>query len=220
MGSVADGVQSAGGATGAPGVDPLLSGPDSAMSSPAVSTLSALLTPERFATIFDGVPPVRQALYRVSVLKACSRYGITNPEHLSAALAQWAHETGGGRWMQEIWGPTKQQERYDPPSLLASNLGNTQAGDGEKFRGRGLCMLTGRANYRDASVEFGLPLQDEPWLVAEMPLAALVGAWFFCRHNLTGMNFEEQTRRLNGGLTGMPDRLRRWSKVRRVLGLS
>lgn len=190
---------------------------------PATNTLAAFLTfltAERFARIMDRIPTSRQAAHYEATLNACLLYRLTNPEHLAAALAQWSHETGGGRYMSELWGPTAQQQRYEPPSALAAKLGNTQPGDGERFLGRGYPMLTGRANYRDAALEFSLPLERDPWRVSELPLAALVGAWFFCRHNLTGLDFEAQTRRLNGGLTGMPDRLQRWVKARQVLGLA
>lgn len=196
--------------------------PEIAGSSPARATnpLAAFLTAERFARIMDRVPASRQAAHYTATLNACLLYRLVNPEHIAAALAQWAHETGGGRWMSEIYGPTAQQQRYEPPSPLAAKLGNTEPGDGERFLGRGYPMLTGRANYRDAALEFSLPLEREPWRVAELPLAALVGAWFFCRHNLTGLDFEAQTRRLNGGLTGLPDRMQRWAKARQVLGLA
>lgn len=184
------------------------------------SRVAEILTPERFAAIFPRVPLIAQPWCWESIVDACARYGIVEPEHLAAALAQWSHETMGLRYLAELWGPTPQQIKYDPPHELAKRLGNMLPGDGFRYRGRGLAMLTGLDNYRQAQREFREPLVDDPDRVARWPLAALTGAWFFRKHNLLGLDFEAQTRRLNGGLTGLPDRLAKWASVRAVLGLS
>ena len=60
-------------------------------------------------------------------------------------------------------------------------LGNTQKGDGERFRGRGLIQLTGRANYTAASTALSEPYVDEPDLVERFPAAAIVSGWFWQR---------------------------------------
>jgi Papain family cysteine protease len=57
---------------------------------------------------------------------------------------------------------------YDPPSNIAKNLGNTKAGDGASFKGRGFIQLTGRDNYSRIGKQLQLPLQDRPFM-ANLP---------------------------------------------------
>ena len=63
---------------------------------------------------------------------------------LAQFLAQVMHESGGLRYVREIWGPTKAQARYEG----RKDLGNTQPGDGKRFMGRDVIQVTGRANHR------------------------------------------------------------------------
>lgn len=61
----------------------------------------------------------------------------------------------------------------------AKNLGNTEPGDGWRFRGRGLMMLTGRANYALMQRLTGLPLLANPDMAADPRHAALIAcAWW------------------------------------------
>ena len=68
------------------------------------------------------------------VRTACLEYDITGPVRVAAFLAQVGHESGGFKYTREIWGPTAAQKRYEG----RKDLGNTQPGDGSKYRGRGL----------------------------------------------------------------------------------
>ena len=83
-------------------------------------------------------------------------------------LATAWHETGAYKYMREIWGPTPAQKRYEG----RKDLGNTVAGDGKKFMGRGFVQITGRRNYTDWSRRLGLDLLKEPQL-AEQPEMAV-----------------------------------------------
>lgn len=60
---------------------------------------------------------------------------------------------------------------YDPPNPAAKALGNTQAGDGARYKGRGFIQLTGRGNYANFGACSGLPLERLPHL-ANLPEAA------------------------------------------------
>lgn len=85
---------------------------------------------------------------------------------------------------KEIWGPTLAQTAYEPPSKKASELGNTQPGDGLRFCGRGLIQITGRRNYTLAAVGFDLDLLNHPELLEQPANAAMSAAWYWFNRKL------------------------------------
>ena len=96
--------------------------------------------------------------------------------------------------------------------VYANRLGNGDAasGDGWKYRGRGLIQVTGKDNYRDAGESLGLPLLEEPELLEEPVHAADAAGWFWKSHGLNrfASNINSCTRAINGGMNGLPDRMR------------
>lgn len=110
------------------------------------------------------------------------------------ALATAWHETGGTmRPVTECGGERYFFARYDPCGArpdIARRLGNTQAGDGARFCGRGYVQLTGRANYARAERELGVPLLAQPERALDPDVAAAVlrdgmrEGWF------TGVRFD------------------------------
>ncbi len=101
---------------------------------------------------------------------AWEQYGDGDDRKLAYILATAHHETGGFRYMREIWGPTAAQKRYEG----RKDLGNTQPGDGKRFMGRGFVQLTGRRNYADWSKRTGLDLVGNPDLVVKPEIAARI----------------------------------------------
>lgn len=77
------------------------------------------------------------------IVEAMRAYAIDTPARAAAFLANVGHESAGGRFLVEVWGPTAAQHGYEG----RRDLGNVQSGDGFKFRGRGFLQTTGRANY-------------------------------------------------------------------------
>lgn len=145
-------------------------------------------------------------------------YQINTPQRIAAFLAQVLHESGHLRYMREIWGPTPAQKRYEG----RADLGNTVAGDGSRFRGRGLIQTTGRANYARLSREMGIDFVANPQLLEMPKYAAHSAGAFWKRNNLNHFAdmpaaqdgtsradyspFQLATIRINGGLNGYKER--------------
>ncbi len=160
----------------------------------------------------------RQAGVFVPALNtAMNRYGIVGSPRAAAFIAQIGHESGHLRYVREIWGPTVQQAGYEG----RADLGNTVKGDGYKYRGRGLIQITGRANNAACGEALGLDLINKPELLELTQHAAMSAAWFWSTEGLNTLadqgEFVKITRRINGGINGLEDRLQLWDKAKKVL---
>lgn len=133
----------------------------------------------------------------------CADFSALNLAHF---LGQGAHETGAMRWLMERGGPAY-CARYDGNK----NLGNTEPGDGFRFRGRGFPIhLTGRANYAWMAKETGLDLLNEPDLAAEPANSVRIGAIYWHSRGIDRLaeadDIEGVTRKINGGVNGLDSR--------------
>lgn len=96
----------------------------------------------------------------------------------------------------------------------ANRLGNGSAGsgDGWRYRGRGLIQITGRNNYAASAAALGLDLLNNPAQLEQHDLAALSAAEWWHRHGCNQLadtgDMAAVTRRVNGGLIGLDDRLK------------
>lgn len=163
-------------------------------------------------------------LYAHHLDAACEAYEINTPLRLAHFLAQVGHESGALQFNREIWGPTAAQERYEG----RADLGNTQAGDGRRYMGRGLLQTTGRANYRSLRdrlrVEKKLDAPDfeaAPELLEQPRWAALSACDYWEMRNINALadrdDHEAVTRAVNGGTNGIEDRRRRLERAKAVL---
>lgn len=102
------------------------------------------------------------------------------------------------------------------------NLGNTQEGDGWKYRGAGLIQLTGRSNFEQANKALNFDLVNRPERVAEdNVVAALAACWFWQSRGLNELADKDDlltiTKRINGGTNGLEDRKKRLERVKKIL---
>lgn len=138
-------------------------------------------------------------------------YEIIATKRIVAFIAQAAHETGGFKWFYEL-GRKNYFNKYEPKTSLGKKLGNTQIGDGYRFRGRGIFHLTGRYNYLKYSKLIGLDLIQSPDIAADPIVACQIACEYWKQNQLNPLaddgNFREITRRINGGYSGWIDRLR------------
>jgi putative chitinase len=174
------------------------------------------ITPQHLLQILPNART--QAGVFVSALNtAMQHYQIVGSKRAAAFIAQIGHESGQLRYVREIWGPTAAQRGYEG----REDLGNTVPGDGRKYCGRGLIQITGRANYAKCGEALGLDLISHPELLELPQHAAMSAAWFWKQKGLNDLadrdEFNTITRRINGGLNGLADRLALWEKARAVL---
>ncbi len=108
------------------------------------------------------------------ILKECRFYGVTDKSHVAYILASAHHESGVGRSLSEKY-------NGDPDTYFNAKyqgkLGNTQPGDGSRFRGRGYVQLTGRVNYARytdilSATRVAVDLVADPLQAAQPAIAA------------------------------------------------
>ena len=138
-------------------------------------------------------------------------YGIMDSAlRLAHFMAQLCHESGSFRYMEEIASGSAYEGRAD--------LGNTVAGDGKRFKGRGPIQLTGRANYRTFGRRIGIDLERHPE-VAAIPSIGLHTALEYWRdRGLNALADRDDvlgiTRKFNGGTNGLADRKHHLAKIK------
>ncbi|MEA5167812.1 peptidase M23 [Enterobacter bugandensis] len=89
----------------------------------------------------------RPAAINEALSKILNKYGINTPIRISHFFGQMAAETGRFDSLVELGSANYFALHYDPGTDQGQKLGNTQIGDGARFKGRGSIHLTGRANY-------------------------------------------------------------------------
>lgn len=168
----------------------------------------------------SGVSLSRAQMLAPHITAATMEFRIADQAELAAFIAQTGHETMGFTRFRELWGPTSTQRGYEG----RKDLGNTQPGDGKRYMGRGMIQITGRTGYAAASKSLGLDLVAYPEMLEDADLAATSAAWWWLEHGcgalLKAQGFEAVTRRINGGLNGLDDRIERWARAKAALGVA
>ena len=178
------------------------------------------ITVDNIVTIMTDCPVERAQKYVAGLNSAMEEFEINTPTRMAAFIAQISHESGEMRYTHELWGPTKAQKGYEG----RLDLGNTETGDGFKFRGRGFIQITGRTNYKECGGGLDVDLISNPDYLAGPEGVSASAAWFWKTHGLNELadnsEFETITRRINGGLNGYDRRVAYWNKAKEVLGVS
>lgn len=146
---------------------------------------------------------------------AMQDFQINTPARQAAFLAQVGHESGQLVYVREL----ASGEAYE----FRKDLGNTEEGDGTRFKGRGLIQVTGRNNYLACSMAlFGDDrLLHFPELLEDPSNACRSAAWFWHSRGLNDLadagNFKRITKLINGGYTHYDQRLALYEKAKEVL---
>lgn len=185
-----------------------------------------ILSENQLKRIYPAAPLSRIQLFITPLSAWMNYYEINTPARATAFLAQIGHESGQLKYTEEIASGAAYEGRKD--------LGNTQPGDGIRFKGRGLIQITGRANYEQISGDTGMDFIEHPELLEQPEYAAMSACWFWdsMRLNIiadkpdgwikTGLqnNYNKLqwiTIKINGGLNGLADRLAIYNRAKTVL---
>ncbi len=106
-------------------------------------------------------------------------YKIDSDKEIAAFVAQIGHESGQLKYSEEIASGKAYEGRRD--------LGNTQQGDGVKFKGRGLIQITGRFNYTQLSKDLGEDFIKNPELLSTPKYAVQSACWFWNKNKLNDL---------------------------------
>ncbi len=182
-----------------------------------------MLTDGQLQQIMPTLSAQKRQMYLPFLNNIMPMYDINSPMRQAAFLAQIAHESGELKFWEEIWGPTSAQKRYEPPSDLATRLGNTKPGDGKRYKGRGPIQITGRFNYRKYGQLLELDLEGNPDLASTTQVGFETASQFWKMNGLNELadipDFTAITKRINGGLNGQASREKYYERAKQALGV-
>jgi len=161
-----------------------------------------------------GAGPERAAELALSANVHFPAYGIMDSGlRLAHFMAQLVHESGGFRYMEEIASGAAYEGRKD--------LGNTQPGDGRRFKGRGPIQITGRANYRRYGQRIGIDIENHPEIAAVPSIGLHLALEYWKVNGLNTFadadNLLAITKSINGGTNGLDDRKAQLAKAKGLL---
>jgi putative chitinase len=175
-----------------------------------LGTLRAGLLPgfteKKLQGIYVHAGPNKVARYFSGLVEKMNENGINTPLRRAHFLAQIGHESKELIYSEEIASGRAYEGRFD--------IGNTQPGDGVRFKGRGLIQITGRANYTDYGRSRGRDFTSSTaaaqLLASDPALAVDASCWFWNKHNLNRLADRDDvlaiTKIINGGTNGLADR--------------
>jgi putative chitinase len=179
------------------------------------------------------------------------KYDINTTNRIAGFMAQTAHESSDFRVLEENLNYSAERllqvfPRYfgrgkaDPnqyarnPQKLANYvymdqfrtragaLGNTQPGDGWRFRGGGIKQLTGRNNFAAFGRDIGMSPEEAADYVRTKKGAFESAAWFWKKNNLARFadrdDIDGMSRAVNGGTIGIADRRSRYARAKTIIG--
>ena len=182
-----------------------------------------------------------------AMVEILPKYQIDTPKRVAGFIAQTAHESASYKTITEnlnysakaldaIFGKyfkraARDSEPYHrQPEKIANVVyanrmdnGDTDSGDGWKYRGRGPIQLTGKKNYSSFAEDMDVDVVDNPDMVSEDKEVALMSAiWYWNKNGLNRYadsgDIKTMTKRINGGYIGLEDRIHHWKEALHMLG--
>ncbi|MFO0002082.1 MAG: glycoside hydrolase family 19 protein, partial [bacterium] len=129
-----------------------------------------------FQAMSPGIDPEVARTYLPHLNASMLQANITTDARKAAYVAQLGHESDGFNTLEEYASGADYEGRGD--------LGNTQKGDGKRFKGRGPIQITGRANYREYGQAIGVDLIQNPEVAATPEVGFQLAAEYWKRKDL------------------------------------
>jgi predicted chitinase len=162
-----------------------------------------LVSKEQLAFIWGCSTKLIQDTEIVELNKCLKTFDISTPSRIRHFLSQISHESGGGRYKEELASGDDYENRSD--------LGNTHSGDGSKYKGAGYIQLTGRANYQEFAnyIKDSEVMNGVTYVSIRYPFTS-AGFWWM-NNNMNVLcdknpSVDQVTLRVNGGYNGLDDR--------------
>ena len=192
-----------------------------------------------------GNPPHAEEWFE-AICEILADYDINTPTRMAAFLAQTAHESGGYRAIKEnlnykAASLRKVFPKYFPtdelasayaqkPEMIANRVyggrmgnGDEHSGDGWKFCGRGLIQLTGKDNYTRYAESTEQTLDEASEHLTTFEGCVQSAAWFWEANNLNQWadkgDILTLTKRINGGVIGLEDRVKHYNHALHIFGV-
>lgn len=201
-----------------------------------------MITQDKIKRIFPRIQTDKIS----GLIDAMGRFNINTPLRQAAFLAQCAHESREFMVTEEnlnyspdrllavfpkYFQTTEEANRCgrNPQAIAnrvyANRMGNgpESSGDGYKYRGRGYIQLTGHDNYMNYAAATATDALNAPGIVSNGDGAAMSAAWFWSKNGLNDLADKEDmmtiTKRINGGLNGLQERMAYYHVARQALGV-
>lgn len=201
-----------------------------------------MIMPSQIIAICPSIPQSRIS----SLVEAMDFFKINTPLRQAAFIAQCAHESREFTVTEENLNYSAERlikvfPRYfkslEQATLYARNpraiasyvytnrMGNglESSGDGFRYRGRGYIQLTGHDNYMQYAAASATDALNNPDMVSDTEGAALSAGWFWSKNGLNQLADKEDmisiTKRINGGLNGLQERMAYYHAARLALGI-
>lgn len=205
-----------------------------------------MVTDDSLKQIMPKLPDAKRAAFLPSLQSALNEFGVNTPKREAAFLAQIAHESGEltifaenlnysakglmATWPKRFPDPVKAQQYERNPQKIASHVyanrignGDEASGDGWRFRGRGPIQITGRENYQKYGSRLNVDLISDPDKATTPEVGFRIAGLYWKENGLNeladGGMFETITKRINGGLKGLEDRVKYYTRAKQVLGV-
>lgn len=190
---------------------------------------------------------IEYAIWYIALHDTLPIHNIDTKLRVAAFLSQTTHESNNYITLSEnlnyrpeslikVW-PTRfnignawtygRQPAAIANKVYAGRMGNgsESSGDGWKYRGRGILQITGKNNYIACSKYLFNDdrLVTNPDLVsADKKIAIGSACWFWITNNLNSLadkgDMVRLTRRVNGGVNGLADRVAKYNTAMQILG--
>ena len=173
-------------------------------------------------------------------------YEINTPQRIAAFIAQCAHESGNfvfltenlnykaesltkifGKYFKDMATAKAYEKKPEKIAnrIYANRMGNGDeaSGDGWRYRGRGLILLTGKTNYTWFAASLEISAEEAAEYTQTFEGAAQSACWFWETNKLNNEadkgDIKTMTRKINGGFIGLDDRIKHYNHALHVLGV-